>query len=304
MTKELLHGLIAAPFTPMDHRGEINLKPIGKYAGLLFNNGLTGAFVCGTTGEGASLTSGERMKIAEEWVRCSDSRLKIIVHVGGVCRPECMKLAKHASEIGAYGVAAIAPYFFKPETTEDLLQFFLPVAGSAPDLPFYYYHMPSMTGVNLPVSDFMVRAGKLMPNFAGVKFTHSDLMEMQQCLELSGGHFEIFNGFDEILICALSLGVTSAVGSTYNFMASVYLDLMEAFKNNDIQRARELQLYSVKVIQVLKKFGGAIRSGKAIMDFIGIDCGPCRSPISTITEVEKRSLKKDLTDIGFFKVIK
>jgi len=160
-----------------------------------------------------------------------------------------------------------------------------------------------MTGVNLPVSDFLLKAGDHMPNFAGIKYTHSDMMDMQQCLEISKGRYEIFNGFDEMLICGLSLGIRSAVGSTYNFMPSVYIDLLKAFNNNDMKRARELQLYSVKVVKILIKFGGALRSGKAIMEFIGINCGPCRSPIRFMTATEKTSLKKELTDIGFFHTI-
>ncbi len=259
---ELLTGFIAAPFTPMDDKGNITLKPIADYAERLISNGLSGAFICGTAGEGASLTTGERKLIAEEWVRCAGKRLKIIVHVGGVCQPECIALSEHASGIGAFAIAAIAPYFFKPETTEDLLMFLKPIAAGAPGLPFYYYHMPSMTGVNLPVSDFLLKAGDHMPNFAGIKYTHSDMMDMQQCLEISKGRYEIFNGFDEMLICGLRLGIRSAVGSTYNFMPSVYIDLLKAFNNNDMKRARELQLYSVKVVKILIKFGGALRSGR------------------------------------------
>jgi N-acetylneuraminate lyase len=302
---ELLSGFVAAPFTPMDEKGNINLEPIPKYVETLISNGICGAFICGTTGEGASLTTEERKLIAEEWVRCAGgSRLKIIVHVGGVCQTDCITLAKHASVIGAFAIAAIAPYFFKPETTDDLLMFFKPIADGAPGLPFYYYHMPSMTGVYLPVSDFLVKAGELMANFAGVKYTHSDMMDMQQCIEISKGRFEIFNGFDEMLICGLSLGTTSAVGSTYNFMPSVYIDLFNAFNSNDIQKARELQQYSVKVVQILKKFGGALRSGKAIMELIGVSCGPCRPPIRSMTDIEKACLKKELEDISFFKTIK
>jgi N-acetylneuraminate lyase len=304
MNMELLTGFIAAPFTPMDDKGNINLKPIADYAEKLIANGLSGAFICGTAGEGASLTTGERKLIAEEWVRCAGNRLKIIVHVGGVCQPECIALAEHASGIGAFAIAAIAPYFFKPETTEDLLSFLKPIAAGAPGLPFYYYHMPSMTGIYLPVSDFLLKAGDLIPNFAGIKYTHSDMMDMQLCLEISKGRYEIFNGFDEMLICGLSLGTRSAVGSTYNFMPSVYIDIWNAFNNNDMKKARELQLYSVKVVKILIKFGGALRSGKAIMEFIGINCGPCRSPIRIMTVMEKASLKKELTDIGFFNTIK
>ena len=126
---------------------------------------------------------------------------------------------------------------------------------------------------------------------------------MQQCIEISKDRYEILNGFDEMLICGLSLGTISAVGCIYNYMPSLYNEIVKAFNNNDLENARKLQQYSIKVVEILKKFGGAIRAGKAVMEFRGIDCGPVRSPIRRMTEIEISSLKKELIDIGFFKTI-
>lgn len=303
MGKEFLTGLIAAPFTPMDVKGNINLDPISEYADTLVDNGVNGAFVCGTTGEGASLSMKEKKAVVEEWVRCSGGRLKIIAHVGGLCQSQSVELAEHAVQTGADAIAAMAPFFFKPKTAGDILLFLEPVAAAAPDLPFYYYHIPSMTGIHLPVHDVLIDAQKMIPNFAGVKFTHSDMMDLQQCLALSNGRFEILFGTDEILICGLSLGASSAVGSTYNYMASVYLDLIKAFENDDMQKARECQQFSIRVVQLLFKYGGGVRSGKAIMELIGINCGPCRLPLREMTDGEKTSLRQDLLEIDFFEVI-
>ncbi len=304
MEIKILNGFVAAPYTPMNEKGEIKLKTIESYVRRLKDNGLIGAFVCGTTGEGASLTTGERKAVLEEWIRHSDGGLKIIAHVGGTCQPQSIELAGHASAKGAFAIAAIAPHFFKPSTAEDLISFLRPIAGAAPDLPFYYYHMPGMTGVSVPVSSILPLAMKSMPNFAGVKFTHFDLMDMQESIEISNGEVEILSGFDEILICGLSLGLKSAVGSTYNFMPSVYIDMMKAFNSNNLVKARNLQNYSIKVIRILNRFGGAVRAGKAIMAMTGIDCGHCRLPITVMNDNEKARLEKELNDIEFFETIK
>ena len=304
MNKKFLNGFVAAPYTPMNEKGEIKLKTIESYVGRLKDIGITGAFVCGTTGEGPSISTEERKAVLEEWILKSNGDLKIIAHVGGTCLSQSVDLAGHASDNEAFAIAAIAPHFFKPSTSEDLVSFLRPIAGAAPELPFYYYHMPSMTGVDIPVSSFIPLARKTMPNFAGVKFTHFDLMDMQESIEISNGEVEILSGFDEILICGLSLGLKSAVGSTYNFMPSVYMDMMDAFNKNDLDKARELQNYSIKVIRILNSFGGAVRAGKAIMAMTGIDCGPCRLPIPAMSDVEKARLEKELNNIEFFKTIK
>ncbi len=300
MENFFLTGLIAAPFTPMNPDGTINLDMISSYADLLIEQGVSGAFICGTTGEGAAMSISEKKAVIEEWVHCSKGRLKIIAHIGGLCQSESIELAAHSVKAGVDAVAAMSPYFYKPLSAEDLTLFFIPVAAEANGIPFYYYHIPSMTGVDLPVYEILKVAEKMIPNFAGVKFTHSNMMELQQCMKISEERYEILFGSDEILLCGLSFGVTSAVGSTYNYMASIYLDLIEAFNSNDFTTARANQLFSVEVVEVLNRNGGPLSAGKAIMEMIGIDCGPCRLPIRKMTKAEKASLRQELLNIGFF----
>lgn len=302
--KNNFKGLIAAPYTPMNADGSINLQMIGPYTEGLLDNKIQGAFVGGTTGESASLTVDEKKKINEEWVRYASGRMNIIAHVGGVCQQECVELAEHALDCGVDSVAAMSPYFFQPETTDDLIQFLEPIAKAAGILPFYYYHIPSMTGVNFPVHKLLKKVKKSIPNFVGVKYTHSDLMDLQQCLNASNNKYDIKYGSDETLICGLSLGVKTAIGSTYNFMPSIYQDLIEAFQDNDLALARQKQMISIQVVDILFRHGGPVRAGKAIMEFIGLDCGPCRSPINKMTEADRSALLHDLNEIDFFEAIK
>jgi N-acetylneuraminate lyase len=301
--KKLLSGLIAAPFTPMDNQGNIKLEMIGQYANHLIKSKISGAFICGTTGEGPSLTTEERKMILEEWIRNANSQLKIISHVGGNCLSENKELAAHAEKCGAYAIAAFAPSFFKPDTVKELISFLAPIAASAPNLPFYYYHIPSLTGVKLPVIDMLVEVEKMIPNFAGIKYTHFDLYDMQKCLDYNKGKYEILHGTDETLLCGLSLGTQAAVGSTYNYIPMVYLRMWEAYNNSDMESAREWQKLSVKIVTVIIRYGGGVRAGKAIMELIGIDCGPCRLPIKNLSGEELETFKSELIDVGFFRLI-
>jgi N-acetylneuraminate lyase len=296
-------NLIAAPFTPMDSEGEVNLEVIGKYASYLIESKISGAFVCGTTGEGPSLTTEERKMVLEKWISSANRELKIISHVGGNCISQSKELAAHAEKSGAYAIASFAPSFFRPATANELVSFLAPIASSAPNLPFYFYHIPSFTGVDLPVSELLEVADGI-PNFAGVKYTHFDLYDMQKCMVSPNDKYEILHGYDETLLCGLSLGVKSAVGSTYNYIPEVYLNVWEAFINGDLEKAREWQQVSVKIVNILNKYGGGVRAGKAIMNLIGIGCGPCRLPIKGMAQNEMGALKSDLGNAGFFKLPK
>ena len=297
---EKTKGLIAAPYTAMNSDYSINLEIIERQAGFLAKNGVSGAFICGTTGEGASLTVPEKKGIALRWTEVAPKGLKVILHVGAACLGECRALAAHAQGIGAWGVGAIAPSFFKPRTVEDLVSFCAEVAASAPSLPFYFYHMPSITDVNFPMIRFLERASKKIPNLAGIKFTHEDLVDYQMCLAFEDGRYDMLFGRDEILICGLSLGAHGAIGSTYNFAAPLYTRIIAAFEDGDLTSARKLQKKSADLIQLLFQCPASFQAaGKAVMKILGLDCGPVRAPLTNMTQTAHESLE-GLEELGFF----
>lgn len=297
-------GLISAPFTPMNEDGTLNLAKIKDFCDhVVATKCVNGVFICGTTGEFASMTTEERKAVAQAWMDYSKGKLKVIVHVGGTSQPQSAELAKHAQEIGAYAIGSIAPSFFKPGCVEDLVQYFKPIAAAAPNLPFYYYNMPSITGVTLSVPQFLLRAKEVIPSLRGVKFTHNNLMEMQQCIRLNNGEFDILHGFDEILITGLAEGAKGAVGSTYNYIPYLYHKLMDAMAHNNVEEARRLQFESVKILDVVIRHGGGVRGGKVLMKLAGVDCGNCRLPISPVTKEEEEAIREELKDTDFFKII-
>lgn len=292
-----LEGLIAAAFTPMYANGDINYSVIKDYALHVIKSNISGIFVCGTTGEFTSLTTTERKHILEEWVKAGEKKIKIISHVGSNNQREAIDLALHAAETGADGIGCIAPAFFKPDSVKDLIEFFEPIAAGAPNLPFYYYNMPAMTGVNLSVAQLLHEGKKTIPNLAGVKFTHNNLMEMGDCIQLDNNSFEVLHGYDETMICGLALGAVAGVGSTYNYIPNVYLNIMKAMSVNDVVKARSYQVQSVETVKIIIKYGGGVRGGKAIMNLIGIECGSCRPPFKPFTTDEYDSLNNDLKNI-------
>ncbi len=278
--------------------GSLNLELIPRQATRLVKNGVNGAFVCGTTGEGFSLTTEERLQVAEHWQKAAPKKLKVIVHVASNSLGESRKLAAQAEQIGAYAIASIGPTFFQPASVEQLVDFCAPVAAAAPSLPFYYYHMPAMTGVNLPMIEFLRLGSKRIPNLAGIKFTDENLMSYTQCLNFEDGRFNILFGRDEILLSALALGATGAVGSTYNYMAPIYHKVIAAFAAGDMAEARRWQMLSIQIIAVMARHGG-LPAGKAMMSLIGLDCGPMRPPMKNLSVEEREALRHDLERVGF-----
>jgi len=298
--KEHLTGLIAAPHTAMHADGSLNLDMIEKQAQCLINNGVKGAFVCGSTGEGISLSTSERVRVAERWRDVVDAALPIIVQVGHHSLAEAKALAEHAqNKIGARAIASLSPSYFKPKRLEELVCFCAEVAAAAPDTPFYYYHQPGFSGVSLPMPEFLRMAGERIASLAGLKFSDGDLMEFGQCLDLAGDRFDILFGADEALLAALALGGRGAIGSTYNFAAPLFQEIIRAFEAGDMAAARTGQRRARELVEVLREFGG-LTAIKAAMKAIGIDCGPCRLPLRTLTDGEYEQFCARLDEIGFF----
>ncbi len=163
-----LTGLVAAPFTPFHADGELNLAVIEKQAEYLVRTNVRGAFVCGTTGEGMSMTIEERKRVAARWVEVAGKQLSIIVHIGHTSLGDVRELAGHAQKIGAHAVSAMGPCFFRPASVSDLVDYCRDAAGASPGLPFYYYHIPVMTGVGFAMNDFLAQSIGRVPTLAGV----------------------------------------------------------------------------------------------------------------------------------------
>ncbi len=299
MTPSRFTGLIAAPFTPFHTDGSLALDVIPEQAAQLVADGVSGAFVCGSTGEGASLTIDERKQVAEAWVRGAPKALSVIVHAGHTAIEEARGLARHAAEIGAAAFAAYAPHYFKPATTDDLVDACARIAAAAPELSFYYYHIPSMTGVGLACADFLAAAHGRIPNLAGIKFTHENLMDCLACLRFEGGHYNLLFGRDESLLAALVLGAQGAVGSTYNYIAPLFNDLRAAFAAGDLDAARALQEKANRIIQIMIDHGGQ-PAGKVIASLRGADLGPVRAPMRPLDAARTEKLRTALQEAGFF----
>lgn len=296
-----LSGLTPAVFTPFDKTGAINLAQIQPYADKLVTDGADGVFVCGSTGECTSMTIAERKSVLEAWVNATSGRMRVIAHVGGTCQADCIELARHAAGLGVDAVGAIAPFYFKPASVGELVAFYKPIAAAIAPIPFYSYHMPSVTGINLPMKEFLEKGSREIPNLNGIKFTSNNFMEMLECIRLEDGRFDILNGFDEMLLCGMAVGARGGVGSTYNYSLPTYRNLYDAFLAGDIERARSFQQESADIVHIIIHHGGGVRGGKAIMNHLGIDCGDCRLPFAPYTESEMRQLSEELDRIGFAK---
>lgn len=297
---KLLCGLIAAPFAPFYSDLSLNLNLIESFAKSLKAAGANGVFVCGTTGEFASLSVAERMQIAESWVKSARKHgLKTVLHVGDNCLAHAVELAAHAERLKADALSAVSPCYFKPDSPKSLVDFLAAIAQAAPSLPFYCYDIPRMTGVHLSVSQLIAQARQSIPTFRGAKFTNPNLVEWQLCKALDDGRLNLLFGCDEMLLAALSLGADGAVGSTYNYLTPLYRKMIDAWRQNDLQTARKCQLQSARLASLLSEFG-PLPAGKSLLKRIGFDFGTVRPPLRPLSKNEQAAFDERVDQLHIF----
>lgn len=300
MLNHKIEGLISAPFTPLTDNGALNLDMIPEYYTSLKRNGIKGAFICGSTGEGVSLTFSEKVSVLRAWTALTkdDDDFVLMMFLGGTNVKECKELAAIAQQEGADAISFTSPYYFKPANVEQLTRCCEEIAAAAPDIAFYYYHIPVLTGGNYAMIDLLKAVDGRIPNFKGIKYTHEDFMDFLSCLNHNGRKYDMLWGRDENMLSSLVLGSKGAVGSTYNYAAPLYHNMINAFNEGNFEEANALQQKSIDMITLLGKYGG-IATGKAYMKLVGLDCGEFRLPVANMSAASFVDFQKDVEALGF-----
>ena len=239
----------------------------------------------------------ERQAVAEAFVEAAADKMPVVVHVGCDSIDIARRLAAHAADIGADAVAASPPSYLKPPDLDAVVDWYQRLSEAAPQTPLFYYHIPSLTGVELSVPELLRKAIGRAATLAGVKYTHEALDEYALCVEEFGDRLQIVFGRDEMLLSALAVGAAAAVGSSYNFASPLYVKVWDAFRNGDMAAARSHQCQAVRLINTLKGYGYPSAS-KSCMKLLGIDCGSPRPPFKPLTAEQESALREDLTALG------
>ncbi|MEM9481792.1 MAG: dihydrodipicolinate synthase family protein [Verrucomicrobiota bacterium] len=293
-----VEGLVAAVFTPFDEAGEIDVGRIPAIVDFLSEQNLTGIYICGSTGEAPSLTINERKLVAEAYVSAAKGKLVTMVQVGHTCLKDCLDLGAHAASIGADAISSVAPYYFKPSDVKTLTAFLAEVAASALELPFYYYHIPALSGVAVDPVTFLEQGRETIPTLRGIKFTDEDLSVFNACQVAGDGDYDVLFGRDEMYLAGLAAGSRGAVGSTFNLAPALYDRIRRAFDEGDLEEAGKWQQVAVAMIRGLVGNGGDAAI-KYAMTRHGLDCGPRRLPATQLRRDEKAGIDQLLDELGF-----
>jgi N-acetylneuraminate lyase len=274
----------AAP-TPFTPDGKLALDVVAAQAAHLHAAGVAGAFVGGTTGEFGAMDVAERQSLVEAWQDARPAGMGLGVHVGHTDLAQAQQLAAHAESCGADLVAAVGPYYGDAPSLDALVAHLAGIAAAAPGTPFGFYHIPSMTGSAYRPSDVVAALAAAAPTTAAVKFTDGDLLEFDRTRTAAPALATYF-GRDELLPAALACGADRVIGTLYNGMAPLAHAVAAAFHGGDPAGAYRLHAPFREVATAANAHGG-IGFLKALMNELGPDAGPARSPWGRLDDVAR-----------------
>jgi dihydrodipicolinate synthase/N-acetylneuraminate lyase len=269
--------LIVAAITPLTDDGvSLDEGAIAPYVEFLESHGADGIFACGTTGEGVLLSLEERRRVAIAYRAAVSGTL--IVHAGAQNTVDTCSLAAHAGEIGADGVAVIAPPYFALDD-DSLTAHFVAAARACSPLPFYCYAFTARSGYPLPV-DVIERIGGAVDNLAGLKVSESPFERVEPYLDLG---LPVLIGYEPLIPAGLARG---AIGSVSG-MAAAFPDVVRAALDHPEDGAERLS----EVRAAMEANGQFIAAAKHVVGRRGVpvDRG-MRAPLRRLTDAETRAL--------------
>lgn len=285
-----LNGIYPALLTPFDQNGKVNCDALKQLVRWNIEKGVDGFYVGGSTAEAFLLTEEERNLVYRTVAEEAAGNVNLIAHVGAISTEEAIRFGRVAKENGYDAISAIAPFYYKFSFDQIKKHYFDIV--EAVDMPMIVYNFPNFSGVNLTVEQ--VAQFFADDRFIGIKHTSNDFFALEQ-FKTNFPDKLVYNGFDEMFLCGLTMGADGGIGSTYNFMAEKFIQIQKLFSENRTKEAQEIQKEANRIIKALCKVG-VMEGEKEILCQLGFDFGHARAPFSQLNDEQKAFLKNAITD--------
>ena len=281
-----LAGVFSALVTPFKADGSLNLDMLAPLAEFELAQGLHGFYVGGSTGEAFLQSAAERKAVLGEFAKAVNGRARLIAHVGAIATDEAIDIAHAAADAGYDAVSAIPPFYYDFSAAE-VLAHYRALADATP-LPLIVYNFPAKSARPLSTSDLLALLEH--PKIIGVKHTSQNLYQLERLKTAAPGAV-VYNGFDEMFVGGVAMGADGGIGTTYNFMGRLFVNLYDALRAGRMDEASTLQRRANDVIDVLIEVG-VLPGTKAILKIMGVDCGPCRRPFAPLTAAQQGEVER------------
>jgi len=294
MGKARVEGIVVATVTPFNEEGKVDTGAIKSLCDYYVEAGVDGLYVNGSTGEFPTMSLEEKTKAAEAYVKSTDNRIPIIMHVGSARVDEAVTLAQHAKSLGVEGISAVSPYYFKYDEKAQL-EYFSTLARVNPDLPFYVYNFPACTGNDMTPA-LLKKIVDNNNNIVGVKDTSHNYLKFTKFLNAMGQDFICLMGSDAMILAALFMGGRGAVTATAASFPDPLVKMYQAYKNQNYDEARRLQFLVARLVESIASTP-FLASRKVALQLRGFNYPSVKPPLRDMEPEEVENFKSQIKKI-------
>lgn len=280
MPKEKFKGIIPAFYACYDDQGDISEERTHQLCDYLYEKGVKGLYVGGSSGECIYQTIEERKRTLKYVAERAKGKLTLIAHVGAPSTRDSVLLAEYAESLGYDALSAIPPiYFVLPEPS---IKDYWTSIIEATSLPFIIYNIPQTTGYSLSADLFTEMIEN--PKVIGLKNSSMPVMDIERFRRIAGDDFIIFNGPDEQFVSGRLIGADSGIGGTYASMPELLIKANEFVSSGDFAKAKEIQADINDIIVMLNGLNGHMYDViKKVLQARKVTIGSVRAPMSEVT---------------------
>ena len=288
MIKEL-NGVYPALLTPFHKNGGVNRKALEDLVEYNIGKGVTGFYVAGSTGEAFLLTEEERKEVYTIVAEKTAGRAKLIAHVGSISTEQAVRFSKHVKELGYDAVSAVSPFYYG-YSFDEIKAYYRTITAES-EMSMVMYNIPATSGVKFSTAQIIDILSDDM--VVGLKHTSNDYFQLEQ-IKTACPDKVVYNGYDEMFLCGLSMGADGGIGSTYNYMAEKFIKIHKLFKENKMAEALAEQREANRIIKILIEVGG-MQMNKEVLCQMGFDFGVARAPFAPLSEETKEYIRREVT---------
>ena len=290
----IFKGAGVAIVTPFHEDGSINYEKFAELVEFQIEGGTDAIIVCGTTGESSTLTHEEHLDLIRFCIETVKGRIPVVAGTGSNCTDTAVYLSTEAEKYGADGLLLVTPYYNKA-TQNGLYAHYKKIADSV-KLPIILYNVPSRTGCNIQPQT-AARLCTEVENIVGIKEASGNISQIAKLMSLAGDKVDLYSGNDDQIVPILSLGGKGVISVLSNIAPKQTHDICQMYFDGNVEGSRDLQLKAIPVIDGLFCEVNPIPVKKA-MNFMGLEAGPLRRPLTEMEDAHAAGLKKAMEDFG------
>ena len=268
---------LVTPFTPA---GEIAWEELEKLVEFQLEGGIDAIIACGTTGEAATMTAEEHLRVVDFIIKKVNGRVPVIAGTGSNDTAFCVELSLEAKQLGADGLLLVTPYYNKT-SQKGLVESFDYIADTV-KMPCILYNVPSRTGCNIQIETYCELAKN--PYVVAVKEASGNAALAARIVAQCGDSLTVYSGEDNMTLSLMALGGKGVISVFSNALPRQMHDLAAAMLNGDLDTARALNNQYLDLMDGFFLDVNPIPIKEALYQMGLIGSNFCRLPLTTMTE--------------------